>query len=221
MDSNANAVMAGSGGASPIVLIEILTRSGFALFISEQQIVAPTWIVNTAGMIATYQPWLASAFEATEYMTSQTSTASFGIQNLSGDSVMRDMARIFSVNELTGAMVSARLWNAAAELAIFSFLGKLTEPADNGDTFSCNLQGFDNWSAIKAPPLKIGETCGLDFGSIACGSTASTPCNQSYGTCTAKERFQGVVIPWNGAPLDYKQIVQPAQSVQMNNQRPF
>jgi hypothetical protein len=202
----------------PIVLIEILTRSGVALFISEQKTQAPTWL--TTGF-AVYQPWLSSAVRIKEYRSSQTSTANFDIQNLSGDTVMRDMARTFSMHELTGAIVSVRLWNVVEETEKKRFLGKMMEPADNGDTFACSLQGFDNWSMIKAPPFRIGETCGLDFGSVACGSTSSTPCNQSYGTCSAKERFQGVIIQWNGAPLDYKQIVQPAQSVQLNLQRPF
>ena len=90
-------------------------------------------------------------------------------------------------------------------------------------TMDLSIEGFGNWSAITAPSLKIDVTCGLYFGSVACGSVASTPCQQSYGTCSSIERFQGVIVQWDsnvGLALP-TQISQPAPLVSINNGRAF
>jgi hypothetical protein len=217
---NVTKVMAGAGGAGPITLVEILARSGTALFISDQKIACNSWLNPAAGQV-TYMPWLSSAVTIDEDRSCKSSTASFEMSNLAGDSVMRTLSRIASTTELAGALICVRIWLTASEVAIFTWLGKLKEPLDRGNTFSCDCMGFDNWSQIKAPPFHVGEICGLDFGSVNCGSTSSTPCNQNYGTCSSIERFQGVIIQWNGAALDYTQVAMPAQTVQMNNKRPF
>ena len=216
---NVTKVMASASGTGPVTLIEIITPGGVVLYVSDQQIVANSVLTSSAAV--TNLPWLASAATFQESKTTKTSTGKFTLQNLSGDTVMRDLSRIFSMTELTGSICFCRVWLPAAEAAIYSWLGKMREPEERGDTFACSLIGFDNWSMIKAPPFHVGETCGLDFGSVECGSTATTPCNQSYGTCSSIERMKSVIVQWNGAPLDYTQVVQPAQSVQMNNQRPF
>jgi hypothetical protein len=219
LPANVTAVMKASGGSAPINLIEILTRSGLSIFISDQQVVANSWL--TGADAVTYLPWLVGVPEFHEYRSTKTSTASFNLQNISGNTVARDVATLFSANELTGATVFCRIWRTDAETALYSFLGKLASPEIDEQTLNCSANGFDNWSVIKAPPFRIGETCGLDFGSIECGSTSSTPCNQSYGTCSSIERMKSVIVQWDGAALDYTQVVQPAQTVQMNNQRPF
>jgi hypothetical protein len=200
-------------------LIEIVTRSGNLLAISEQKITATSMQTDVDAI--EFKPWLIGAPVYHEYRSTQTDTAQCEVQNLSGDTIYRDVAKFFSANELTGALFLSRIWSVESESALYTFIGKMEEPEITDESLSLHANSIKNWSAVKAPPYHIGETCGLDFGSIACGSTATTPCNQSYGTCSAIERFQGVITQWNGSPINYTQISQPAQTVELNNKRPF
>ena len=113
---------------------------------------------------------------------------------------------------MTNALVYYRLWSIDCEYSLFDFQGNVddAEVAADGDSMTLSLEGFCAWSKIKTPLFQIGVGCGLTFGSSQCGSTAATPCNNSYGTCSSTNRFNGIVLEWNGAQLDYTQTVQPA-----------
>ena len=211
--------MAASGGVAPIVLVEIQTISGKFLYISEAGTSANS-VLSGAALVA-YQPWLIGATKFTIYRSTTTYRAQFTIQNLSGDTVFRDMAKFFSANELTGALVCMRIWRGDSATAIFQFVGQMLDPLADEMSFECSVEGFGNWSAIKAPNYQISISCPLYFGGVACGSTAATPCQQSYGTCTSIERFAGSIEQWSGFGPSMTQNAQPAPLITFNPARKF
>lgn len=211
--------MAASGGAAPIVLLEMQTISGQLLYVSEFGITANSLLSGAAAV--NYNPWLIGTTRFTVYRSTTTYSASFELQNISGDSVFRDVSKFFSANELIGATVAMRIWRADSQTALFVFIGEMLDPEVTGMSMSCQASGFGNWSAIKAPPFQVGVSCPLYFGSVACGSTAAQPCQQSYGTCTSIERFMGSINQYSQNGPSLTQISQPAPAVTYNPQRKF
>ena len=84
-------------------------------------------------------------------------------------------------------------------------------------------EGFGSWSAVRAPAYQVDVCCPLTFGSAACGSLSPTPCNNTYGSCSSRQRFDGVVTVWTSDLLTVPtaQIAQPAPSSAANLQRSF
>jgi len=213
--------MSASGGCAPVSLVEIRTLSGNTYFLSEQRGIWNSIINGTTEN--EYQDWLVGQQQFHETGTTATDTASLSIQNLSGNTVERDMALAYAKNEFVGAFVYYRLWRADAETAIFTFTGNVTDADIDENVMDLSVEGFGNYSAVKVPSYDIDVSCPLFFGSEACGSTSPTPCNQSYGDCSSIERFAGIVVQWNfsnsSAPL--VQIAQPAPAVSYNPARAF
>jgi hypothetical protein len=213
--------MASAGGCASNTLIEVRTVSGNTYFWSEQR---GNWNSIIDGTDANlYLDWLVGVPTFSLYGSTQTSTGSFSVQNLSGNTVQRDVALAYARNEFIGAFVYIRIWRADAETAVFTFIGNIVDADIDEKTMDLSIEGFDNYSAIKAPGFSIDVACGLIFGGIACGSTATVPCQQSYGTCSSIERFQGIVVQWDYAdgiaPL--VSIAQPAPAVSFNPGRAF
>lgn len=221
LPSGVTGVMSSSGGCASITLVEVVVRAGNNYFWSEQRTYSNSILNETPSNL--YLDWLIGAVTFNLYGTSQTSTGSFSVQNISGNTVQRDMALAYAREEFIGAFVYIRIWRADAETAVFTFMGNVVDADIDEQTLQISLEGFDNFSAIKAPSYSIDVSCGLPFGGIACGSTAATPCQQSFGTCTSIERFQGIVIQWDYAdgiaPLI--SIAQPAPVVAFNPARAF
>lgn len=179
---------------------------------------------SSGGGTVDYQGWIMGAPRFTLTGTTQTNTGTIQVQNKSGNTVTRDAATAFSQQEFIGALVVYRLWRADSEAAIFTFIGNVSAVEIDDDTMTLTLEGFGNWSAILAPAVNIDPTCGLYFGSGECGSTSSTPCQNTYGTCTSIERFKGVIAAWDWASqaaITLVQIAQPPPVVVHNPARAF
>lgn len=213
--------MAATGGVSPISLIEVLTLSGASFFWSEQRIVANS--VLTGAAQAQFLDWVTGVPKFHLFRSTQTDTASFSIQNLSGNTVTRDAATLFDANELIGGLLYFRLWRAAAEASLFDFMGNIESCEIDETEFTVGCEGFGSWSSVRAPFFQIGVSCPLTFGSAACGSLAGTPCSNTFGSCTSLQRFAGVVTEWTTNLLTppTAQLAQPAPSTAANLQRSF
>ncbi len=237
--------MKASGGPAPVTLMEVLTIGNALYFWSDASIVAPTVLYADAVASGTpstglphpmlaasspafitmkgsspipygsFVPWILAPLVLTEYKSTQTSTFSVTIQNLTGDTVRRDISQIMATQILVGALVYFRIWQVSSSTAIKSFLGKITEVEveAGGTKMTVSGMGFCAWSAIPAPREDLGVSCGNIFngsGSFyACGSTSATPCTNSYGSCTSKNRFKGIVTEWIGAVQSFDQYAQP------------
>jgi hypothetical protein len=214
--------MRASGGCAPVSLIELGTASGKLYLYSEQDAIA-TSSKLTVGGVGNYRGWVVGQPRFSIYGSTQTDTGSVSIQNLSGDTVMRDVSAAFAKQEFIGAFFYYRLWRGDAEQALFTFVGNVSDVEVSETEMTLTIESFGNWSAIKAPAYDIDVSCPLFFGSQACGSTSSTICQNSYGTCTSIERFAGVIIQYTAANLiaPVTQLAQPAPIAAYNPARPF
>jgi hypothetical protein len=229
--------MKASGGPAPVTLMEVLTIGNALYCWSDASIVAPSVLYSDAvasgnpsstlphpmyiqrrggnpSGFATYSPWILKPLVLTEYKTTQTSTFSVSVQNLTGDTVRRDVSRIMATQVLVGALVYFQIFKVSSATAIKTFLSKIdsVEVEAGGTQMTVSGIGFCAWSAIPAPREDLGVSCGNIFNSngsfYACGSVSSTPCTNSYGSCTSTNRFKGVVTEWLGAQQVYEQYAQ-------------
>jgi hypothetical protein len=213
--------MKASGGCAPVSLLELATASGSTYLWSEQDIAnAPSILLGTQ---SAFQGWVVGQPKFTLTGTTQTDTGSISIQNLSGNTVTRDVATAFTRNEFSGVYVYYRLWRGDSETAIFTFTGNVVDVELDEEQMTLSIEGFGNWSAIVAPAYNVDVSCPLFFGSVACGSTSFTPCQNTYGTCTSIERFAGAILQWDGSNLltPATQIAQPPPLASYNPARAF
>lgn len=240
--------MRAQGGSVPVSLLELQTISGQRYYFAENAIIAPSilsafdWYhggslaphsIVTGGPVppmstlaaeytnVTFQDWLAVAPKFPETASLITSSSDCSVQNLSGNTVQRDGTRIFARQQLWGALFVYRLYNAAAEFALTTHIGNVSDIPSVGDTLDLTLRSWFNFSEIKAPEVSIdNNSCGNVFGSKQCGSTASFPCQNSYGSCTSLSRFKGIVTEWNNSAITQPiAIAQQAPNVDLNLRR--
>ena len=221
--------MRAGGGIPPVSLLELQTTSGQRIFWSDKAILAPSvlstfddWTVpgllfppgaSSPLPYAQFLPWINTPPTFKRYKSIQTTTGSVEIQNLSGNTVQRDAAQVLARMELTDALALYRLWFTGGEISGYTFQGTVDSVSiqADGKSMTLSLEGMCDWSKIDAPAKDIGVSCPLSFGSVACGApSTATPCDNSYGTCSSRNRFAGIILEWTGSALDYSQTVQPA-----------
>jgi len=212
------APLAASGGPACITLVELATFGGKNYFWSEHRASWPSLLLG--GGNVSFLDYLSGQQKFSLFGSTQTDTAAITVQNISGNTMQRDVMLAFTTDELIGALFAARVWHGAAEKALFTFIGNVIEAEPNEDLMTLQVEGLGNWSAINAPDYDIDKSCPLTFASVACGSTAPTPCDQSYGGCSQINRFAGAVSQWDFETPNI-QIAQPPPAAFFNRARVF
>ncbi len=167
------------------------------------------WLAGLANPPANYDthyfPWLLSVSGFNQNRAQQAVTASVMVQNISGDSLKRDLMGMLTARTFEGAIYCFREWNLLSQEAEFEQHGHLTvvPASERICTFGANL--LFNPNDYDGQPYTYSETCQWRFGSPQCGSTAvndsefATPCDNTYTTCHQLNRFGGelntVVFP--------------------------
>jgi hypothetical protein len=196
------------GAVAPIYLLDVLTLDGYSYHWSSMPIPSaaamgcsplltgnpPAW--NAQLRIAewddTYLAWLlrAGPFQLSRSM--QSDIGSFVIQNVSGNTLQRDMNQLISRATFEGAVFAYREWNLDAAVVEFEFHGQLSvlditetqaEFAAEQGTNPSEYQGL----------LLFTETCPWRYASAACADTSDNPCQNSFQTCRQPSRYGGVV----------------------------
>lgn len=149
------------------------------------------WLVSITpwlGLARNYDPWLLSVPNFSFHRSLQTDMGSFVVQNLSGDTLGRDVEKILRRSAIEGAMFVWRLWQPDAQAAWFEVHGTLN--LDDGGVDTVQLRGAQllNPSQDDTPLEIFCETCQLQWGGPRCGSTEATECSYSYPTCQVIER---------------------------------
>lgn len=140
------------------------------------------------GMIA-YAPWLLSVPSFAFHRSLQTDMGQFVVQNVSGDTLSRDVERTLRASAMEGAYFIYRLWQPGAQAAWLEVHGTLTVADVGVDTMTLRGTQLLNPSQDDTPLENYSETCQLVWGQARCGSTAPTECSYSYQTCTSLNRI--------------------------------
>jgi hypothetical protein len=186
-------------GFLPIVLVDILLRDGTTYYFSD---VGGTYTVKLgAGPTAVYSPWIVSAGPFTFTKGQQTDAGDLVLQNISGNSIERDMAKAMKAHEFEGALCVIRYWHALLALSVLEFHGTLGNQRDLGDTCDFRFKQLMDANRLDALVDPLSEPCPWTFKTDPrCGSTGvATTCDKTYTQCSdanhlAVEHHGGIPI---------------------------
>jgi len=204
-------IMAARSGPAPVLLLDVVAMDGTSYHWGNKAInvtpVYPTtlpgtppaaWLAGLANPPADYDtyyfPWLLSATGFNQTRAMQAVTASIAVQNISGNTLQRDLMGLLSARTFEGALYAFREWNLVKQEAEFEQHGRLTvvTASERICTFGANL--LFNPNDYDGQPYAYSETCQWQFGGARCGSTPAndpdfaTPCDQTYVTCHQRPR---------------------------------
>jgi hypothetical protein len=152
-----------------------------------------------------YSGWIKNGFTFTRTRDFTSNAGDLVLQNLSGNSIDRDMATALKNHEFEGSLCIVQLWVPLLDAAVDEYHCSLSEATPNEDEVSFRLlQLFDPTQYFVADDV-VSELCTWRFKSLACGSSgAATVCNKLFTTCKdathlAPERFNAVltIVPGN------------------------
>lgn len=145
-----------------------------------------------SGSSVAYSPWLLEVPQFAFHRSLQTDIGAFVVQNLSGDTLSRDMEKTLRASALEGALFVYRCWQADAEAAWLEVHGTLTVAEVGVDTIQLKAAQLINPSQEDTPLEIYCETCQIDWAGKRCGSTQATECSYSFQTCQVVERIMVV-----------------------------
>jgi phage-related protein len=184
------------GSFVPVLLVDIQTLDGSQYFFTDYEGSYPT---KFTGATQIYNGWIKSGcnFTCTKDMSSN--AGDLLLQNISGNTIDRDVAAALKNHEFEGAYAVTRLWIPLLDVAIREFHCSLTEQNPKEDEASFReLQLFDPTQYVLAGDVQIG-TCTWRFKSAQCGSTGTAvSCLKRLVDCqdasrAAQERFNGIL----------------------------
>jgi hypothetical protein len=172
-------------GIAPVNLLEVQDTNGNNYFWADRKIIAPS---ELTGANETFLPWLLSAPSFTFNRSAVADVGSFKLQNVSGNTLARDVEVMLRGSTLEGAQFIYRCWQAAAQAAWIEVHGTLTLDPAGVDT--AIFKGTDIFASSQddTPQETYSETCQLQWGGKRCGSTQSTECLYSFQSCQVTER---------------------------------
>jgi phage-related protein len=207
-------IMSAHGGSAPVCLLDVVTTDGTSYHWANVEIdvtpvytgTHPSWLAGLANPPANYDthyfPWLLSASGFQESRAMQSTTATIEIQNVSGNTIQRDLAGLLTARTFEGALFAFREWNLVAQSAEYEQHGRLT--VTGGTEMQCpfGANPLFNPNDYDGNPYDYSETCQWRFGSPQCGATQAngdpnyaSACDNTYQTCLSHfpNRFGGVL----------------------------
>jgi phage-related protein len=180
----------------PIVLVDIQTLDGTQYFWSDYEGTYPT---KFSGANQLYRGWIKAGCNFTRTKDMSSNAGDLLLQNLSGNTIDRDVATALKNHEFEGAYAVTRLWIPLLDVAIDEFHCSLTEQESKEDEAAARLlQLFDPAQYVVGGDVEV-ETCTWRFKSLQCGSTGSaTFCPKRLIDCqdatrAAQERFNAIL----------------------------
>ncbi len=122
----------------------------------------------------------------------QTDVGNFVVQNISGNTLQRDLSTLAITDAFEGALFAYREWNLEAEQPEFELHGRLTIVAITeveAEFAATQLYDFNNDEALEL----YSETCTWRYASAACGDHGGDQCEHSWTTCRQQARFHAIL----------------------------
>jgi len=181
----------------PVILLDIQTLDGTQFFWTDYEGTYPAKI--TAGN-QFYSGWIKQGCNFTRTRDMSSNAGDLLLQNISGNTIDRDVALALKNHEFEGAYAVTRLWIPLLDVAIDEFHCSLTEQNPKVDEAGAReLQLFDPAQYVVAGDVQI-ELCTWRFKSAQCGSTgsASSCLKRLVQDCqdasrAAQERFNAIL----------------------------
>jgi hypothetical protein len=148
---------------------------------------------------ANYSRWLKTIGPITTGRDFTTDAGDIIVQNLSGNTIDRDVALALKNHEFEGALAILRLWLPLFNDSMFDFYGYLSEQRPGDEEVGFRLLQLADVTQFSVADDVVGELCTWRYKSAQCGSAGSAAaCPKRFSDCidatrAASERFNGVL----------------------------
>jgi len=186
-------------GSALRLLVDIQTADGTTYFLSDWGSSYPGRIITPGNQV--YLPWVKSAGHFTQSKDGSTDGGDLVLQNLSGNTIDRDVSQALAAHEFEGALCVVRVWHPLLQSAIKEFHFTLSEATPKDDEASIRALNLSDFSRLQVADLVVQPKCSWVFKSKQCGSTGTaTSCLKRLkedcqdASRAAQERFNGVLV---------------------------
>lgn len=208
------AVAGARTGLPPVNLLDVQDTNGNIYHWADRKnFLAPVLIGEG---VLPYVGWLLSCGPFVYNRSLVTDFGSFVIQNVSGDTLSRDMEKTLRGTTLEGAQFAYRCWQADAQAFLLYGTGTLTFDGGSDDLARFKTKPFGDAAQEDTPLFQLCETCQLNWAGPRCGSTKPTECSYSFQSCQVPERFMGVI---NSFEKNYGETTSDVPLLNVNRSR--
>jgi hypothetical protein len=127
------------------------------------------FLSRLTGAVQQYKPWIKQPPTIKMTRSLQADGGDFKIQNLSGNTIDRDVAALFSAGEFEGAYVIYRPWLIPLDAAPFEFHGFITEQNVGPDEVTVRILQLFQPNELRAYDQRQTRDCHWRFNSAQCG----------------------------------------------------
>lgn len=164
--------MIGLGGLTIIHLLDVLRADGSSYFWGSHEGVFPCGL---DGSNRTYKPWLKEPYPEIELSRSMASDAGdLLLQNLSGNTIDRDVAALLKAREFDGAYFVYRHWAIPEDAAYFEMDGYLKDQSRDDEQASFRMNQLFSPAELSAYDGLQTRDCGWRYRSAQCGMRRGT-----------------------------------------------
>lgn len=127
------------------------------------------FLSRITGTVQQYKPWIKQPPTLTLTRSLQADGGDFKIQNLSGNTIDRDVAALFVAGEFEGAYVVYRPWLIPLDAAPFEFHGFITEQNVGPDEVDVRILQLFQPNELQTYDQRQTRDCHWRFNSAQCG----------------------------------------------------
>lgn len=184
-----------SGRFAPLVLLDVQAGDATTYYWTNQ---AGSYTSRITGVAQVYKAWAIGVGPLSVSATSSTDAGDLRVQNVSGNTVERDLAAVLRDHEIDGALVILRVLTPQGLETLREFHLYLSQPDVQATEMVARLLQLSDPQRVDALARDFTEQCPWRYKSAQCGSASGlTTCNKTFANCAtrvATERFMGITI---------------------------
>jgi phage-related protein len=178
LPTGAEAMLARQALQQKAILLDIQTMDGTQYFWSDYPGI---FVSKITGANQLYSPWIKKAGPFRRSKDNTTDAGDIIVQNLSGNTIERDVAKAVTAREFDGAFAVLRVWLPLLDAALDEYHGYLSDQKPSSEEFRFRLLQLMDASQYDVADDPVQDLCTLDYKSAQCGSAGSaTDCGKRF-----------------------------------------
>ncbi|HWR37695.1 MAG TPA: hypothetical protein VN622_17670 [Clostridia bacterium] len=182
-------------GDIPILLVDLATIDGTSFYWAN---VSGAFPRAADGAQQVYKPWIKSAGPFSQSRDFTTDGGDIVVQNLSGNTIERDVSKALRDHEFEGTLAVLREYDELLGV-VEEFHGRLFEQGRDATEASFRMVQIFDANEYEIADVDYQEGCPLRYKSDMCGSVSGlATCPKKVSDCVARnntERFMGCPNP--------------------------
>jgi hypothetical protein len=182
---------------APVVLVDVQLVDGVTNFYWSTADVRHTSKLDLSSQL--YKSWVKRAGPFRLFKSLRTDAGSLTIQNLSGNTIDREVGLLIRNNQFDGALTIVRYLDLLSMQVVREFHGTLSNPTPTPVEVGFRVLQLMDLSQYDGPAYDYAPDCPLRYKGKGCDSASGlTTCPKTFAACDTrgvKERFMGLTTP--------------------------